>query len=112
MRTVVNVQAGGKTPLSGIIHALVLLLVVFCAGPLTAQIPNAVLAIESIVEDAVWIVVTAEQVQQRINQLELQRFCRPHRTQDESLSAQISQGESRLQALESAFALIQLESFA
>jgi sulfate permease, SulP family len=44
MRTVVNVQAGGKTPLSGMIHALVLLLVVFWAGPLTAQIPNAVLA--------------------------------------------------------------------
>jgi sulfate permease, SulP family len=44
MRTVVNVQAGGKTSLSGIIHALVLLLVVFWAGPLTAQIPNAVLA--------------------------------------------------------------------
>lgn len=44
MRTVVNVQAGGRTPLSGIIHALVLLLVVFWAGPLTAQIPNAVLA--------------------------------------------------------------------
>ncbi|MFH7244324.1 MAG: SulP family inorganic anion transporter [Spirulina sp.] len=44
MRTVVNVQAGGKTPLSGIIHALVLLLVLFWAGPLTAQIPNAVLA--------------------------------------------------------------------
>jgi SulP family sulfate permease len=44
MRTVVNVQAGGKTPLSGMIHALVLLLVVFWAGPLTAQIPLAVLA--------------------------------------------------------------------
>jgi SulP family sulfate permease len=44
MRTVVNVQAGGRTPLSGIIHALVLLMVVFWAGPLTAQIPNAVLA--------------------------------------------------------------------
>jgi SulP family sulfate permease len=44
MRTVVNVQAGGKTPLSGMVHALVLLLVVFWAGPLTAQIPNAVLA--------------------------------------------------------------------
>ncbi|MTJ52634.1 SulP family inorganic anion transporter [Anabaena sp. UHCC 0253] len=256
MRTVVNVQAGGKTPLSGIIHAFVLLLVVFWAGPLTAQIPNAVLAglllkvgidildwgfikraprisvkgtglmylvliltvfvdlitavlvgafianvltikrlsdvqsdniqvitdsignhnltpteqeiltqakgdilllklggpmsfgaaksisrrmtlvqnyqalvldlsevpnigitaalaIESIVEDAiahhrhVWIVVTAEQVQQRISQLDLQRFCKDHRTQNESLSAQISQGESRLQALESAFSLIQ-----
>lgn len=44
MRTVVNVQAGGKTPLSGMIHALVLLLVVLWAGPLTAQIPHAVLA--------------------------------------------------------------------
>ena len=44
MRTVVNVQAGGRTPLSGMVHALVLLLVVFWAGPLTAQIPNAVLA--------------------------------------------------------------------
>ncbi|TVP68278.1 MAG: SulP family inorganic anion transporter [Leptolyngbya sp. LCM1.Bin17] len=44
MRTVVNVQAGGRTPLSGITHALVLLLVIFWAGPLTAQIPNAVLA--------------------------------------------------------------------
>lgn len=44
MRTVINVQAGGKTPLSGMIHSLVLLLVVLWAGPLTAQIPNAVLA--------------------------------------------------------------------
>lgn len=44
MRTVVNVQAGGKTPLSGMIHAVVLLLIVLGAGPLTAQIPNAVLA--------------------------------------------------------------------
>lgn len=44
MRTVVNVQAGGKTPLSGMTHALVLLLVVFWAGPLTAAIPQAVLA--------------------------------------------------------------------
>lgn len=44
MRTVVNVQAGGQTPLSGIVHALVLLVVLMGAGPLTAQIPNAVLA--------------------------------------------------------------------
>ena len=44
MRTVVNVQAGGKTPLSGMIHSLVLLLIVLVAGPLTAVIPNAVLA--------------------------------------------------------------------
>ncbi len=44
MRTVVNVQAGGRTPLSGMVHALVLLGVLVGAGPLTAQIPNAVLA--------------------------------------------------------------------
>ncbi|WP_017324347.1 SulP family inorganic anion transporter [Synechococcus sp. PCC 7336] len=44
MRTVVNVQAGGKTPISGVIHALVLLVVLLQAGPLTATIPHAVLA--------------------------------------------------------------------
>ncbi|MEM6447380.1 MAG: SulP family inorganic anion transporter [Cyanobacteria bacterium P01_D01_bin.123] len=44
MRTVANVHAGGRTPLSGMVYALVLLLVVFWANPLTAQIPNAVLA--------------------------------------------------------------------
>jgi SulP family sulfate permease len=44
MRTVVNVQAGGKTSLSGMVHALVLLVVVLGAGPLTAPIPTAVLA--------------------------------------------------------------------
>ncbi len=44
MRTVVNVQAGGKTPLSGMIHAVVLLIVVLVASPLTSVIPNAVLA--------------------------------------------------------------------
>ncbi len=44
MRTVVNVNAGGKTPLSGIIHGVILLIIVLGAGNLTAQIPNAVLA--------------------------------------------------------------------
>jgi SulP family sulfate permease len=44
MRTVVNVKAGGRTPLSGIIHALLLLLIVFGAGDLTESIPHAVLA--------------------------------------------------------------------
>jgi sulfate permease, SulP family len=264
MRTVVNVQAGGKTPLSGMIHALVLLLVVFWAGPLTAQIPNAVLAglllkvgidildwgfikraprislrgtglmylvllltvfvdlitavlvgafianvltikrlsdiqgdniqaiteptddhnltpaeqeiltqaggdilllklsgpmsfgaaksisrrmsmvqnyhalvldltevsslgvtaalaIESIVEDAiahhrhVWIVVPLGQVEWRITQLDLQRFCNTKYTQNPSyvkLLAQINQEQSRLQALESAFAVIRSENLA
>jgi len=44
MRTVINVKAGGQTPLSGMIHALVLLLVVFGAGELTESIPQTVLA--------------------------------------------------------------------
>lgn len=44
MRTVVNVRAGGKTPISGMIHALVLLVIVLGAGKLTENIPNAVLA--------------------------------------------------------------------
>jgi len=44
MRTVVNVSAGGRTPISGVIHALVLLSVVMGLGPLAAKIPHAVLA--------------------------------------------------------------------
>jgi len=44
MRTVINVQAGGQTPLSGIIHALILMAIVFGAGSLTANIPHGVLA--------------------------------------------------------------------
>ena len=44
MRTVINVKTGGKTPLSGMIHALVLLTVLLKAGELTESIPQAVLA--------------------------------------------------------------------
>ncbi|MEM1427610.1 MAG: SulP family inorganic anion transporter, partial [Cyanobacteria bacterium P01_H01_bin.130] len=44
MRTVINVQSGGRTPISGIIHALILVAIVLKAGPLTAPIPHAVLA--------------------------------------------------------------------
>ncbi|ESA34254.1 low affinity sulfate transporter [Leptolyngbya sp. Heron Island J] len=44
MRTVINVQTGGKTNLSGIIHAAVLALIVLKAGGLTEPIPHAVLA--------------------------------------------------------------------
>lgn len=44
MRTVINVQSGGKTPLSGMIHALVLAAIVLKAGALTEPIPHAVLA--------------------------------------------------------------------
>jgi sulfate permease, SulP family len=44
MRTVTNVQAGGRTPLAGMIHAGVLLVITLGAGPLTTVIPHAVLA--------------------------------------------------------------------
>jgi SulP family sulfate permease len=44
MRTVVNVRAGGKTPISGALHALVLLAMVLGAGGLARYIPHAVLA--------------------------------------------------------------------
>jgi len=42
--TVVNIQAGGRTALSGISRALVLLIVVLWAAPLTSNIPLTVLA--------------------------------------------------------------------
>lgn len=44
MRTVINVQTGGRTKLSGMIHAVVLALIVLKAGSLTEPIPHAVLA--------------------------------------------------------------------
>ncbi|PDV97494.1 SulP family inorganic anion transporter [Candidatus Chloroploca asiatica] len=44
MGTVVNIQSGGRTPLAGVIRALLLLIVVFGAARLTEQIPLAVLA--------------------------------------------------------------------
>ena len=44
MRTVINVKSGGRTPISGMIHAVVLFIIVLRAGELTANIPQAVLA--------------------------------------------------------------------
>ena len=44
MRTVVNIRTGGRTKLSGMIHALLLLAVVISLAPLAAKIPHAVLA--------------------------------------------------------------------
>lgn len=44
MGTVVNIQAGGRTALSGLTRAIVLLVVVLWAGSLTEVIPMAVLA--------------------------------------------------------------------
>jgi len=44
MRTVVNVRAGGRSPLSGALHALILLALVLGLGPYAAHIPLAALA--------------------------------------------------------------------
>lgn len=44
MGTVVNIQAGGRTALSGLIRAMILMVVVLWAAPLTQNIPLAVLA--------------------------------------------------------------------
>jgi SulP family sulfate permease len=44
MRTVVNIKAGGKTRLSGMIHSIVLLIILFGAGAYARLIPIPVLA--------------------------------------------------------------------
>jgi len=44
IRTVVNINAGGTTRLSGLIAAVLLFLVLIAAGPIASQIPAAVLA--------------------------------------------------------------------
>jgi SulP family sulfate permease len=44
MRTVVNVRAGGRTPVSGIVHALALLALALGLGRVVAIVPMAVLA--------------------------------------------------------------------
>ncbi len=43
-RTATNAKAGAKSPISGITHALVILLIMLIAAPLAAHIPMAVLA--------------------------------------------------------------------
>lgn len=44
MRTVVNIRTGGRTKLSGMLHAVLLVAVVISLAPLAAVIPHAVLA--------------------------------------------------------------------
>ncbi|CAI6143892.1 MAG: Bicarbonate transporter BicA [uncultured Sulfurimonas sp.] len=44
MRTVVNINAGGKTNLSGVIHAVVLVIILFAAGAYARLIPLPILA--------------------------------------------------------------------
>ncbi len=43
-RTMTNINNGGRTPVAGIIHAVVLLLILLFLGPLTRHIPMACLA--------------------------------------------------------------------
>ena len=43
-RTATNVNAGGRTPVAGIVHAIVLLTILLAAGPLASRIPLAVLS--------------------------------------------------------------------
>ena len=43
-RTAANIRNGGRTPIAGIVHSLVLLLVAFVAAPLVAYIPLACLS--------------------------------------------------------------------
>ena len=44
MRTVINVKSGGRTPISGMTHSIILFVVLVAAGPLAEQIPKALLA--------------------------------------------------------------------
>ena len=44
IRTLSNVQAGGRTPLSGVVHAATLLVIVLGLGSLVAWVPHAALA--------------------------------------------------------------------
>jgi sulfate permease, SulP family len=44
IRTVVNINAGGKTKLSGMIAAILLFIILLALGPVASQIPAAVLA--------------------------------------------------------------------
>lgn len=44
MRTVINVNSGGKTKISGVVSGILLLAVLLGLGPIVAYIPNAVLA--------------------------------------------------------------------
>ena len=44
MRTVINIKSGGRTPLAGMTHSLVLLLLLLGAAPLAESIPTALLA--------------------------------------------------------------------
>jgi SulP family sulfate permease len=44
VRTLANIKAGGRTPLSGVLHALLLLVIVLGLGPVVSFVPHAALA--------------------------------------------------------------------
>jgi len=44
MRTVINVRAGGRSPVSGLVHALLLLALALGLGPVVGLVPTSVLA--------------------------------------------------------------------
>lgn len=44
VRTLTNIQAGGRTPVSGIAHALILLAIAIGLGPIVSYVPQAALA--------------------------------------------------------------------
>ena len=48
-RTVTNIRSGGRSPISGMVHALVLLAIVLGAAPLAEQIPLVALAATALV---------------------------------------------------------------
>ncbi len=43
-RTATNIKSGGRTPIAGLVHAVVLLAILLVAGPLATRIPMAALA--------------------------------------------------------------------
>ncbi len=43
MRSVANIRTGGRTPISGVLHSIILLAVLLGLGPLGEKIPLAVL---------------------------------------------------------------------
>ena len=44
MRTVVNIQSGGKTPFSGLVHSIILIMILGVFGNYASMIPFAILA--------------------------------------------------------------------
>lgn len=73
-RTATNIRSGGRTPVAGMIHALVLLAVVLVAAPLASHIPLATLS-------AIVVVVAINMGEwHALKWSELRRYSRQYRT--------------------------------